>query len=200
VTHPWPHPNDVAAEAGWPDEAVALLGWAMWTAESLHYLADLDAKVTVADGQRHPWHVVDLAHARWAASSAVGAIDLCAAALARHCGAGPRTTRKGAERELDLGELAERAEKDALPQPAAAWAVATQADGDVAALVEVRHPTTHARLKRHFFRGGGGSDRTHLVVDDAGTTREVGDLVLLARDTATRVVEDFLDRIATGAL
>lgn len=200
MPHTWTQPNPLTNEPAWQGDADALLWWARWTVEGLHYLADLDTHIAIPSPPgSHEWYVIDLAHARWASGSAVGAIDLCSAALARRLGMGPKTLKSGAVREYDLGDLVADVKRGAVTPPGA-WANAVNTDRNVQLLVAVRHPTTHARLKRHFYRGGGGSERTHLIVEDMGVTIEVGDLVRIARDTATAVVDDFLNQIAAGAL
>lgn len=199
--HTWPIAHgDISNLRSWPGDASALVGWAIWTVDSLYYLDDLDQQVMLppVSGQ-HPWEVVDLAHARWAASLAIGAIDLCAAALARQAGVGPTVTRGGRVREFDLGDAQQAATEGRLTGPSADWATAVAANPDVQLLTAIRHPTTHARLRRHFLRLGPDSDRTHLIVDDAGgRIIEVGDIVDLAKQAATTVVEDFLDRVQQG--
>lgn len=201
MKHSWRHPRDIGNTPGWEGEAGALLGWARWTVDGLHYLADLDAKVTVGEpDSSHEWDAIDLAHARWAASSAVGAVDLCAAALSRRLGVGPRTTKRG-DREFDLVDLLESANGNGLPGHAAQWTRQVSALPDLELLTAIRHPTTHSRLRRHFFRGGEESERPHLIVADAaGRIVEVGEIVVLARETATTVVEDFFDQVMDGRL
>lgn len=155
-----------------------------------------------ANPTHHSWQVVDLAHAKWAAGSAASVWDLLSAALARTLVVGPRTTRSGVVRELDLREMEELVNKGAVTGPAAAWVSVVLADQDVALLEAIRNPTTHSRLSRHFVRSGGSpggrGDRTHLMID--GVSHHVGDIVLLARDTAARLADDFFDRISTGAI
>src|SRR5436190_7210500 len=65
----------------------ALLLWAAWAVEGLYYLDDFDAvQVNYPDDVNgHHADVVDIAHVRWATSSAVTALDLCAAILGRVC-------------------------------------------------------------------------------------------------------------------
>src|SRR5262245_13134005 len=80
-------------------QAAALFAWVQYTVESLYYLDDIDlafdSSQSVAGG--HNPDVVDVAHVRWATSTCITALDLCAAGLGRSfCGhSGPR--------EFDLG-------------------------------------------------------------------------------------------------
>src|SRR6266536_3793667 len=63
--------------------AARCLMWAVSAVDGLHYLEDLDAALP---GTRllpggHDALTVDIAHARWAAGTAITALDLCAAAI-----------------------------------------------------------------------------------------------------------------------
>ena len=65
--------------------AGALFAWAASTMESLHYLDDIDRVYDTSHtvvGAHHA-DVVDVAHARWATSTCITALDLCAAGLGR---------------------------------------------------------------------------------------------------------------------
>src|SRR5687768_12483399 len=66
-------------------EAGALLVWAAWSVDCLHYLDDVDGEYdrsrTVRGGHRPD--VVDIAHVRWATGTCITALDLCAAGLGR---------------------------------------------------------------------------------------------------------------------
>jgi hypothetical protein len=66
-------------------DAGALVMWALWSVESLHYLQDIhrDFDRTRKAVGGYPPDMVDVAHVRWAAGTAVTALDLCAAAFAR---------------------------------------------------------------------------------------------------------------------
>src|SRR5687767_8239887 len=87
----WTHDDVGGITNTWPDpDAGALLTWAMWAAEDVEYLDKVDQRAFGGPRRilygHHP-DVVDLAHVRWAAGSAVTAIDLCAAVLGRkYCG------------------------------------------------------------------------------------------------------------------
>lgn len=72
-------------------DAQARVSFAVECVDGLHYLVDLDNHLLPNDvaGEvlGHGWQVVDVAHVRWAATTAITALDLCAAALGRlYCG------------------------------------------------------------------------------------------------------------------
>jgi hypothetical protein len=129
----------------------ALILWAAWTVESLHYLDDIDqaydASYSPIGGHRPD--VVDVAHARWATGSAIAALDLCAASLARaFCNhQGPR--------ELDLADFdqtiqqsqAVRAQRLArLPSLARGWVESVCRDPQYETIRRARHWLTHSRI------------------------------------------------------
>jgi glutathione S-transferase len=65
------------------DVAAACLMWAGSVVDALDYLSDLDSTAAQEDrfATGYDAFTVDVAHARWAAGSALTAVDLCAAAL-----------------------------------------------------------------------------------------------------------------------
>jgi hypothetical protein len=68
-------------------EVGALILWASWSVESLHYLDKIDAAHSDANVPSESAAVVNISHVRWATGTAITALDLCAAALAReYCG------------------------------------------------------------------------------------------------------------------
>jgi hypothetical protein len=63
-------------------DAGALFLWAAWTVESLQYLDEIDLAYELdppAGG--HHCDIIDVAHARWATTTSITALDLCAAGL-----------------------------------------------------------------------------------------------------------------------
>jgi hypothetical protein len=165
----------VAADGGARQQGAAgLLTTAAGIVDGLHYLYDLDEQVHGERGAPvlgYDAGTVNLAHARWAATDAVAALDVCAAVLGRlltddfPCADG---------REMDLG--------DALRHPA----VRDHADAR-AWLAEVVEDPCYLTVWE--LRTDGGPQR--LVVD-----RLLGQ----ARDFATRHVQAFVARAAAGRL
>ena len=128
--------------------AGALILFALRAVDSLYYLQDLDRKDDLSKGtiDGHAPDVVDVAHARWATTTCVTALDLCAAGLGRAlCG----YTKS---RELDLVELsqAKKPWRQRLPPAAAAWVDAALADVRYKQIVEARNLLIHAHITRHF--------------------------------------------------
>jgi len=195
--HKWAHPVDVTNLPGWLGEPGALVMWARWTVDSLYYLQELDAAVDRHGPNRHHWASIDIAHVRWAAGSAIGAIDLCAAALARKLAIGPKRRKDGTAHEFDLADLIKSVDAGRVRGGGAAWARNVSKNKAVVTLTAIRHPTTHARLTRHFGVGGNFGERTRLSVPGRRAPMAAAAIVKLARTTATNVVEDFFDRIAT---
>jgi len=67
-------------------EASALLSFAVWAVDSLYYLSHLDDEADYLHQRTIKGHrsdVVDVAHARWATTTCITALDLCAAGLGR---------------------------------------------------------------------------------------------------------------------
>lgn len=169
-------------------EAGALASWAVWTVDSLHYLDDLDrssAKSGLARGYNPS--VVDVAHARWATSTAKTAIDLCAASLGRaYCNSDP-------SRELDIGMFFRRESlRSGLPDKARDWLEETQADGRFNLVKGARDALVHARVRRHFTANiGGPTKRLDLEVD--GERHDVRAVIEAGRDLATERVAAFVE-------
>src|SRR5690349_12740359 len=87
-----------------PDSG-ALLMWAVFSADSLHYLADVDARPEI-EGDHDP-DTADIAHARWATGTCITALDLCAAALGRtFCG--HKLRRELALSSFDVGQQSKK--------------------------------------------------------------------------------------------
>jgi hypothetical protein len=89
-TFEWPV-DPAPITSGLRNNAGDYLFWATWAVDALHYLDDLDQH---AERLRwielgHHEDTVDLAHARWAASTAMTALDLSAAAVGEYHGVVP---------------------------------------------------------------------------------------------------------------
>lgn len=97
-------------------EAGALASWAVWTVDSLCYLDELDGLPNGSVPRAgYDQAVVDVAHARWATSTATTALDLCAASLGR------AYVNRTPSRELDVLSLfKQRAVHGKLPEGARA--------------------------------------------------------------------------------
>lgn len=115
------------------EEAGALIAHAAWCVDALHYQLDLDARSRAESSLGHNADTADVAHVRWATSTAITALDLCAAALGRvYCGVtGPHEhdlrTFDEASRDAKRARAA-RAAMAALPVSASAWVRAVLAD------------------------------------------------------------------------
>src|SRR5258708_3984546 len=92
--HQWPRrPIDITSEferrGSGRGECSALIMWAVYNVEGLHYLDDLDDlhQKEAPPSSLHSPNTVNIAHIRWATTTAITSLDLCAAALGRHfCG------------------------------------------------------------------------------------------------------------------
>jgi len=169
-------------------EAGALASWAVWTVDSLHYLDDLDqSRSNSAAGRRYNPSTVDVAHARWATSTAKTAIDLCAAALGRsYCELEP-------SRELDVGSFFRRRKlQEALPTGAKDWLHGTQADTRFDLVKGARDALVHARIRRHFTLNVGGPPK-RMDLEVGGKRHDVRTVIEAARDLATERVEAFVE-------
>jgi len=178
-------------------ETSALVLWATWAVEELHYLDELDLRHhgrDLAEGG-HPPHVVTIAHARWAAGSAVTALDLCAAALAREC------CNWSGSRAFDFRDFDPDGDKrnvssnrSQLPDDAIAWIDAVLNDQRYKDVQGARNPFTHSRLKRRLT--GAGPQDTEFVIAATGNVLSARDLICCARDIATERVTAFLGVLA----
>lgn len=131
----------------------APISFAVECVNGLHYLCDIDGQLVPRDAATdvlgHNWQVVDMAHARWAAGSAITAVDLCAAALGRlYCGISSDDAR-----DLDLDGIKSREHRDVLraaPGDPAEWAARVRGDHRYSDLLELRHQLTHRVRPRHY--------------------------------------------------
>jgi hypothetical protein len=170
--------------------------WAVWSVDAACYLCDLDNDVfnKVRQLGDFPPDTVDLAHARWAAGTAMTAIDLCGAAI----GCLHFTAR---EKAYDIEELTRPNNRSTLQCGGCReWLEEVGSDDYYQDLLKnVRDRLTHRALRRHLF-GTNVPDpdlqalRTKLNVPTPKGDRQIdtGDLVRDARDTAARHVVSFL--------
>jgi hypothetical protein len=137
-------------------EAGALLLFGVWSVDSLYYLDDLDQALDPSQAMvgEHSADVVDVAHARWAATTCITALDLCAAGLGRAL-CGHRNKRELALGDFDVKRDLERKQDRAarlrasLPQQARQWIDNVLTDPDYGQIKGVRNSLTHARVARH---------------------------------------------------
>ena len=136
--------------------AQARLTFAVECVDGLHYLTDLDEHLIPIDTATpvlgHNWQVVDMAHVRWAADSAITALDLCAAVLGRlYCGI--------TEDKRDLSVGSARAEHwkaehwkalTVAPGEPSKWVAAVRGDDGYKLLLELRHELTHRVRPRSY--------------------------------------------------
>jgi hypothetical protein len=124
-------------------DAQARLTFAVECVNGLHYLVDLDEHLVPTDAATqvlsHNWQVVDMAHVRWAASSAITALNLCAAALGRlYC------EIRGNKKDLTVQSDA----LDAVPGKPSNWITAVRCDDHYIGLRELRDALTHRVRER----------------------------------------------------
>jgi hypothetical protein len=175
-------------------EIGALILWATWTVEGLHYLGDLNDHhhASSLPGPNHSPDIVNIAHVRWATASAITALDLCAAALGREfCPS--LTARERDLRDFDVSSSNRKLPvwRSALSLRALAWVDTVVADQRYKEVHGARNPLTHSRFRRNLFLGG--PTRTEFVVTATGNAFTAHELVCLACDLATEHVTVFLD-------
>jgi hypothetical protein len=176
-------------------EAGALFAWATVCVQSLHYLDDIDEahdRSSQVPGGHHPDHVA-VAHARWATSTSITALDLCAAGLGR------AFCIYNGWREFDLRDLGATKPKDrqaacqrALPELAIQWVQDVLADDDYKKIELARHSLTHSRLPQHFYLVVGGPHRRQELQVEAQKLT-VRHIVETSKNVAVRHVSSFID-------
>jgi hypothetical protein len=203
--------------------ASSCLLWAISAVDALAYLDDLD--LALDEGTRlvtgHDALVVDVAHARWAAGTAITALDLCAAAIG-FLYLPPR--RRG--RYYDMGNILAAMDKainaaatSGLSSRGPGWpprqgvrpwivdltgdpSAAVPIDDDYALIRAVRDPLTHRTLARRIgIRVGSGPnrvDRTMLEVDGQPDPIPVHVIVDTATRLAARHVRRFAAQVTRG--
>lgn len=179
-------------------DAGALLTWAAMAVECLHYLDDVDrtfdvSQTTVAG---HRPDIVDVAHARWATSTCITALDLCAAWLGRaFCGyTGAQELKLANFNNLSIKPSQQKrvqARRDQLPPRAQQWLDDVLTDSDYKVVKSARDWLTHSRVKRHFVLNAGGPPE-RLLLELPPNKLPVRQLVEITRDLATRRVSELL--------
>ena len=168
----------------------ALVIWAVWTVDSLFYLEEIvnADRTDLSLYAPHNPATKAVAHLRWAAGSAITAIDLCAAVAARELGlwtgGNEFDARKLVNKRNDLPAVV----VGGWPPDILRWLEDLTMDPDYPIILGARHPLTHARVIRHFTT----ADRS-IRIDMGGTLYTTDELIVLARKLATKQVEAFLD-------
>jgi len=128
--HEWPLTFDEIATItnAWPRASDgALVTWAMWAADGLDYLLDVDDQTFGHWPRRlhgYPHEAVDLAHVRWAAASAITTLDLCAGTLGRRRCPPRHDGNEYSLRDFDAKYSKAVQRLALLTSPERAWAVA----------------------------------------------------------------------------
>jgi hypothetical protein len=169
----------------------ALVLWAVWGVESLHYLDDLDDEHNniLRNNPPHDPQVKDISHIRWATGAAISSLDLCAAALGRECCAWNRINEPDL-RDFDATSTSRNSSKHRmmLPSPALSWIDGVLSDTRYTEVHGARNPLTHSRLIRNLFL----NSPTKFQISTTGSAFTAGELVVLSRDLATDKVNEFL--------
>jgi hypothetical protein len=162
-------------------------GWALDAVQGLRWLIDLDDWAFDGEnlGGRDP-RVIDVAHVRWATTTAVTAVDLCIAEVAvRYC-----DKPFWSDRMPGLREVQKRLTGDE-PPAAIAWLNSLEKDRDYQLLRDARDPLVHRFLVRSALIGPG---RTLFELDPAAHAEDrpnAREVILLALEVADRHVREF---------
>ena len=197
--------------------------WATSAVDGLAYLDDLDAALDgsarMATG--HDALVVDVGHARWAAGTAMTALDLCAAAIgllylpARRHYYDMGDVLAALDREAKVAAASTSASRRPgwPPRPGVRpWIVdltgdpgtALPVDNDFALIRAVRNPLTHRTMARHIGMTVGGGpqrvDRTMFKVDGQPEPVPVHVVVDIATRLAALHVGRFVAEVGRGRI
>jgi hypothetical protein len=178
----------------------ALILWATWTVEGMYYLSDLDEfkeRGGLPMDAHHP-DIVNISHVRWATSSSITAVDLCAAALAREC-CGWNDDKESDLRDFDSSLRPRKSQRfrNALSTSALTWVDRVLSDQRYKEIQGARNPLTHSRLIRRLYSTG--PNYTEFVVASTGSALTTRDLVLHSRNFAKESVAEFLKVVETIA-
>ncbi|MDP3984797.1 MAG: hypothetical protein Q8Q52_07345 [Acidimicrobiia bacterium] len=178
--------------------AANLVAWATRDVRSLHYLLAVDDEA-MDSGEARGWslEIVDNAHPRWAATTAISAVDRCAAALARVT---PTVNTTGS-REATVRWLAAK-RLSQLSAGGRRWVTSVTADPFHNSLVELRNGLVHRHLRRVVRAVVGQGDwegqRDSLILE--GREYHVRGLIEASRDFADTHVSAFLAAARRGTL
>lgn len=212
----WPPATRAAIEllGSRNSDASSCVLWATSAVDGLAYLDDLDTArnggARVANG--HDALVVDVAHARWAAGTAMTALDLCAAAIGflylppRHRYYDMGNVLAVLDREIGGAATSSSSRPPGWPprQGVRPWIADLAAAADYQLIKAVRDPLTHRTLARNFGIAVGGGpqrvDRTMLTVDGQADPVPVHVVVDTATRLAARHVGRFVAEVARGRI
>lgn len=209
----WPDRDKAAQALGAHDvngPASGLLYWATWAVEGIYHVADVYAGLQDGSQPIAGFHIdaLDVVYARSGTSSAITALDLCAAALAHvHCGW--TADRHADMRTIYHGKAGSRP-YDRAPASAQCWLDAVRSDPNYDLVLEARHPFMHGALPRHVSVsiGTGAPELPGRVAFRVGSP-EIGraplgyttaDLIERSRALATGHLTDFMRRIVAGEI
>jgi hypothetical protein len=203
----WP-PDAMTVAGALGDDASRYVMWTVWAVDGLYYLDDLDQEAErarrVAAG--HDDASVDAAHVRWAGTSAITALDLCAAAMGViHAVPVLRNGQVVQDRVHDVEGL--RPHRSDLCDGCRAWLTNVVRDGRYKILKRLRDPMTHRTLPRLLsvtVNAAPGADSNRLGFSLSGSPggphTSARELIEVARDCATRHALAFIDAARVGAL
>jgi hypothetical protein len=167
--------------------------------QGLHWLVDLDDWAfsgTREHLQGRDSKVIDVAHVRWATSTAVTALDLCGVELAVRYGALDFWTKEAPVLHKVEAEVKEAGGE--LPKWARDWLKSVFRDREYKTLKATRNPLIHRFVVRSALISStvptGHQGRTEFDVPDPeqiGSRPSARQLLLLARDVADRHVRAF---------
>lgn len=189
------------------EEAGRCLRWAIQATQSLAYLSDLHASLpsTRQLPGGHDLLAVHVAHARWAATTATTAVDLCSAVL----GLLYLPTRRSG-RYYDFRELSAKVRDTHVHCGAREWLGEAVESDDFRVVDGLRDPLAHRTLGRHYAvkftaRSPIPSATDHLVqtsfeVDGNDAPIAADQVVLTAERCARHIVGSFLARAASGRI
>jgi hypothetical protein len=180
-------------------DASACLMWASDAVDGLYYLQDIEDNLptdALLDGD-HKATTVHITHARWAAGTAMTALDLCAASIGFL-----HLPPLAGGRFYDLGRLvAERKKLTTLPD-VLRWINGVTSDQDYTLVREVRALLTHRNAPRHFRIGVGGepqtAESTGLTVPSSQNPVAARAIVRASRTLATKWVEEYVLQVSRG--
>jgi hypothetical protein len=181
-------------------EAAKFAMFATWAVDDLHYLVDIDRNY-FAGGWRsigYEWSSIDIAHTRWAAATAMTAVDLIAATIGQlHLP--PRSDGS----LYDLGSVT-LGGAGVTCTSCRAWVVSTKGDATYASIKSYRDVAVHRAPNRHLFgRAGPAPDdiSTDRTAFPFGASRLAAGLIVeQCRAFALKHVLAFIRLVESGVV